>query len=271
MQQHHIISTINIIVFSMIFIQNAEAVEPDKFENLLRVATYNILFQNNKAEEISSLIIRNKSDIILILEYNGHNIEPNSLRKAGYNIYIDHPRFHPGGIALIAHKSIHLEGSLLQSPVEGSCAMPLVVARIQRDDSTYALIGIHAPPPFHRCKNQTYSLLTTVAGWIYKGKLIHDVGKAKKGDTVILLGDFNIASFNPVLEVFNSAGLKDVYAEHHYFSTGTWSPVRWGLPLLRIDFIYMSNSLETSNAWHVEIPGSDHYGVLADILIEGNL
>ena len=263
--------TILFLFFAELWAQKTEYGLPRQEKNLLRIASYNILFQNNKSEEISKMILRNNSDIVLILEYNGYNIELDSLQAIGYRIHVSHPRFNPGGIALIAQESIHLEGSLLPSPVDGSCSMPLVVARVQCRYGNFAVIGIHAPPPFHRCKNQTYSMLTAVAGWIFDGKLICDVGKAKRGDPVILLGDFNTASFNPVLDVFASSGLKDAYAEHHYFSMGTWSPVQWMLPVFRIDFIYISNNLISANAWHDNIPGSDHSGVIADILFERKL
>jgi endonuclease/exonuclease/phosphatase family metal-dependent hydrolase len=143
--------------------------------------------------------------------------------------------------------------------------LPFVVARIKFRNRYLALLGVHIPPPTKRCIENRRPTLNYFASLVEHGRLRKDIGPARTGDEVIILGDFNIISFETALDPLNQAGLEDVYDRHHWRPGPTWSQPAWFPAVFRIDFIFISRHLETTGVWATHIKGSDHRGVIADI------
>jgi endonuclease/exonuclease/phosphatase (EEP) superfamily protein YafD len=101
----------------------------------------------------------------------------------------------------------------------------------------------------------------------------------------ILLGDFNLADWWGEYAYLRSTGLKDAYHEAGA-DRGHTLPKRIGpwkrllslnqllsslplLPLLRVDYIWYTEHIESLDAWVGKDTGSDHLPVLAKLLIDG--
>lgn len=233
----------------------------------LRVGTKNILFTNRHKADILRDVIREDLDIVLFLEFNGKNIGMESYRKHGYKVVVTHPRLYTHGLLLLAKSDLHISGTVEPLPVRGLCRLPFCIARLIVNGKATVLLGVHLPPPISRCEGSRQLAINYFAALLKKGRLRQDIKMAKKGDPVILFGDFNTISFESALDTLYRAGLEDVYSRHHWQPGPTWSQPRWFPAIFRIDFIFIPFFYKSSGAWPVHINGSDHRGVTADIII----
>lgn len=87
------------------------------------------------------------------------------------------------------------------------------------------------------------------------------------GDDLIVAGDFNAHSFDNEIAGFADSGLVDTYGAANFYYGPTWSPSSWVPSLFRIDYIFSSHRFKVMESHTIELPGSDHRGVVADIAI----
>ena len=81
---------------------------------------------------------------------------------------------------------------------------------------------------------------------------------------MILAGDLNASPASPGLEWLREAGLVDTHARHRWLPRGTWASER-GPHLVRLDYVLGSSDVEVLGSWTVDLPGSDHRAVIADL------
>jgi hypothetical protein len=236
--------------------------------HIIRIGVKNILFNNPYRKDILRNAFEEQLDIVLFIEYNGKNINLSEIRQKGYKAVVVHPRPFTHGLLLLAKKSIRIKGVVKSPPVKGLCRLPYVVARIQIKRYNIAFFGIHIPPPTKRCIENRRPTLNYFTSLVENGHLRQDIGPAKVDDEVIILGDFNFISFEPALDALNRAGLEDAYNRHHWRPGPTWSQPTWFPAVFRIDFIFISRQIETTGTWATHIKGSDHRGVVTDVLID---
>jgi endonuclease/exonuclease/phosphatase family metal-dependent hydrolase len=143
--------------------------------------------------------------------------------------------------------------------------MPVVLGRIEWEGRWLALVGIHAPPPLDVCGDGNGRFLAAVAGWINGGRMREDRGPAGAGDPVVLLGDLNVTPFSGEIASYRAAGLADAYSLTSRRPRVTWRPKSWLPPIVRVDYILLGAGLTAADARILDIPGSDHRLVLADV------
>jgi endonuclease/exonuclease/phosphatase (EEP) superfamily protein YafD len=235
--------------------------------HILRIGAKNILFSNPHTSDLLQETIEEQLDIILFMEYNGKNINLNAFRQKGYGAVVVHPRPYTHGMLLLAKNGIIIEGVIKAAPLTGLCRLPFIVARAVFQGDSLALLGVHIPPPTKRCKANRQPTLDYFASLIDSGRLCQDINPAKRGDPVIMLGDFNAISFESVLNPLFEAGLDDAYSRHNWRLGPTWSQPTWFPALFRLDYILVSEEISTMDAWTVHIKGSDHRGIVGDVLL----
>lgn len=86
-------------------------------------------------------------------------------------------------------------------------------------------------------------------------------------DSVVLAGDFNLPSRYAYLQRA-VAGLKDCYMENGY-GWGKTAPVR--LPAMRVDMIFVPNQARVYYAAAVPTSWSDHYMIIAEVVVPTRL
>ena len=213
-------------------------------------------------------VIREQIDVILFLEYNGKNINLAKFQQTGFTPVVVHPRPYTHGLLLLAKQELQITGAVYAAPVTGLCRLPFVAARLHHQGCTYAIIGVHIPTPTRRCGDTRRSNIVYLASIIDNGHLSKNIEPAQAGDAVILLGDFNTISFEAVLDPLFASGVEDVYSRHHWLPGPTWSQPTWFPALFRLDYIFVSQEIATAGSWTVPIKGSDHRGVVADIILK---
>lgn len=231
----------------------------------LRIVAANLFFRNPQPREAAARITGLEPDVILLLEWSGLNLKSKALRRAGLEPVLNEYRRGAHGAAVWLDAPLEGSASLVDNPVPGPCAMPLAVARIKHGRGHLTLLGVHAPPPIRVCEGLTQPTLMSLAGMIEAGRLIRDLGPGRSGDPVIVAGDLNAFPFSEGLARLRDSGLLDSYAEHNLMPSGTWSPGPWFPPLARIDYILVPKVCKVLDARVLDLPGSDHRLVSADL------
>lgn len=233
----------------------------------LKIATCNLNYQNNEPDKLTDAILKQECDFYSCLEWTSKNLNKDKIRNAGYKFILDYPKTGTHGICMFVKSDIHANAQTTNPPKDGPCAIPIGIARIEFHNKSISIFGIHAPPPVPSCKNTTESSLSAIADWFKSGKIIKDIGVSKVNDDVILLGDFNVIAKNNGIHAILTAGFVDSHKKRCLFSpAATWSPKPWIPALLRIDYIFTPETMEILSVKNFRLPGSDHLGILTEII-----
>jgi len=237
--------------------------------SILRIGTANLYYNNEFPEAASETLIKTDFDILLGLEWRGDNLDLKILQRNGYKVFLNKPEVGTHGLFIAGKKSWNLKTDLISSPVKGPCSMPIATARFNVNNQPVTLLGVHAPPPISVCKETTVPTIRKICSWVEGGVLNRNTGAGRKGDTVIIAGDLNTYPVHPVMNCFDKAGLKDIYAsgEGSWRLAPTWSPTASLPAILRIDYIFSGLNIEIKSAYNFTVTGSDHRGVLGDLEI----
>ncbi len=251
------------------FAEQARFTAPSpQIESILRIGTLNLNYQNTNAEKISRLLLETNFDLLVVLEWQGKNLDLNILKSARYTVFLNEPRMGTHGVCIVGKNRLNLKASLIPSPVQGSCAIPVATARFTINDRHVSILGIHAPPPVPKCKKTTIATLQKICFWIDQGVLKRNIGVAVAEDAVIIAGDLNMHPFHPVMACFEKSGLQDVFREGFLRLMPTWTPGFLVPAMVRIDYIFSSSVFDVSASYSFSAPGSDHRGIMADLKIK---
>lgn len=226
----------------------------------------NLNHRNDQVGQTTDRLLEAEADVLIFLEWTGKNADTALLMKGGYRPILDRPRTGTHGIAIYARSGIQGLAELVEAPVSSPCMLPVGVARLDLDGITFCLIGVHAPPPVPSCKGANLPTLEAMADWFAKGRLVADLGPARKGDKVILAGDFNAMPSGRGISRLSESGLADVLGRG-WFLKPTWSPSSWIPSLIRIDYLLVGRAFGASESYTLNIKGSDHRAVVGDVLI----
>jgi endonuclease/exonuclease/phosphatase (EEP) superfamily protein YafD len=240
---------------------------PANNNSILRVGTINLNYENKSSTEVSKSLIKTDFDILVILEWQGKNLDLKKLDNAGYKVFLNQPRKGTHGVCIVGKNSWNLQTSLIPSPVLGPCPMPIATARFKLNNQNITLLGVHVPPPVPTCKETTIPTIQKICSWIEKGVLKQNIGIGKKGDTVIIAGDLNMYPCHPQMNCFKEAGLQDIFEEGSWRFRPTWSPKGLFPAIIRLDYIFSSSIFAVSDSYSFTVPGSDHRGVIGDLKV----
>jgi len=238
---------------------------------VITVMTYNVGNGRARPEQLVPVLSASGADVIALQEVNHDQARAIEAGLAQEYPYLS---LHPGGFAgkaLISRYPIHSAELLDLGPER-----PDLRARIQVDGQTLTMLNAHPPPPRLARFNVRFDLPT----W----RQIQELTQLSlDADPCLLLGDFNLADTRLEYAYLRSAGLRDAYGDA---GTGrghtlpkrlgpwkrflfinrmlSWIPMR---PMLRVDYIWYTQSLSVLEAWIGEDAGSDHLPVLATVCL----
>lgn len=235
------------------------------FSNNIRVSSINLNLYNNEIDAASEIIANLDSDVIILLEWTGINI--NRKKMKAYNFILDEPRKGTHGIGILIKKHLTGDAKLIPSPYPNPCAMPFGSLRIKIEDKYISILAVHPPPPISVCEYSTKPTVLEIQKWVTNGKLNIDIGSGKINDLLVIAGDFNSFSFEDSIKNFKKIGMIDSMKYSNQLYRGTWSPSEYIPKLIRIDFIFVSKYLKITNSKIFKVPGSDHNGITSEIQI----
>jgi vancomycin resistance protein VanJ len=227
-----------------------------------------------KPEQLVRALLASGADVIGIQEVSDEQARALASQLPGE---YPHQALFPGGFAgkavLSRYPLIHIEQLQL------STVRPDLLVRLKIGERQLVLIVAHPPPPRLawtgvRFDPQTWRQIQTLAQ------------RARDNAPAILLGDFNFANWWAEYAFLRTAGLQDAFAAAGSKSgytlprrIGPWKRfqtinrlLRWIplIPILRVDYIWLSGDLKSMDAWVGEDTGSDHLPVLARLALGAN-
>ncbi len=238
--------------------------------NSIRVATYNLNWENRRGDQVLDAIKSAKPDLICFQETT-----PQSEQFLQTQLRDDFPYFHAVG-----HKAqfaaerfafasrLELTDLEFHAPTDG--LFGFYMARFQLNEQTVQVVNVHLEP-FRIDRNTSFR--DTMAS-LSKTEKTHEREIArilKSIDTqspTIIAGDFNSISQFVAPTQLRAAGLIDAFASTHEDADShpTWQWPTRPIPLaLRIDYIFHTEHFRATTADVVRRIGSDHALLVADI------
>jgi len=237
----------------------------------ITVMTYNVGNGRAKPERLVPVLRACRADVIALQEVNHAQAQAIEIGLAQEYSYLS---LHPGGFAgkaLLSHYPIHSAELLDLGPER-----PDLQVCIEVESQTLTLLNAHPPPPRPTWAGVRFDVPT----W----RQIQELTRLSlEADPCLLLGDFNLADTRLEYTYLRSAGLRDAFSDAgtsrgHTLPKrlGPWKRFLWLnrmlswiplLPMLRVDYIWYTQSLSVLEAWIGEDAGSDHLPVLAKIAL----
>jgi vancomycin resistance protein VanJ len=148
--------------------------------------------------------------------------------------------------------------------------LPYLIAAVDLNGTPLTAIVYHTKPPVFLVQGLETRLLPEwpIDRWL--------VETTQNLAPTVILGDFNTVDQSDKYRCLRQAGLTDAFRTAGW-GFGATFPARadgWrslpDLPLLRIDYIWVTGDIEVSRAWVGKETGSDHLPVQAELIVELN-
>jgi endonuclease/exonuclease/phosphatase (EEP) superfamily protein YafD len=208
-------------------------------ERTLRVMTFNVWARNASPEAAAGAILAADPDVVVLVELlpGLRGVLDRIASRYPHRAVCPKPRCW---LAVAAKHPFAVEGR--------KDLMPQIVARFGPELAGLTVIGLHlARPPAAGLQLQQLAEATAVV--------------SGQGDPIVAVGDFNATPFSVVTQTFaHDAGLRRVT------SLPSW-PTFLRLPQVSIDHIFVSPGITASGVRLGEPGGSDHYPVIADLIL----
>ncbi len=210
----------------------------------LRILHMNVLQPNERHEGVIAQALSADADLIAVQEVDGAWAEALSAGLEAYPYRVIEPRSNCYGIALFSRLP------LIGTQVIELHGTPLIEASVMIGEERVGFVTAHATSPisrhhFNKRNDQLKALATRL-----------DPRKP-----TIVAGDFNSVHWDDAFERFcDRSGLRPVSRP----GLRTW-PAIGPIALIPIDHFFLSPGLHCTELRRIELPGSDHFGVVADI------
>lgn len=230
------------------------AYSPSPGEQKIRVMSFNVLTNNAQHADVLEVIRENDPDVLLILEYSSHWINPLKVLEDRYPYRVTQPRWHGYGIALFSKLPIS-QSSIIQL-AEDRSDTPAIVAQLQIGDRSLHVVGIHAASPVELERMQTRNVQ------------FQDIGAylADSNSPTLLMGDFNCTTWSPFLrDLMKKARLRDSRQGFGYLAS--WNAKDWPFQI-PIDHALISDHIHVHDrSVGDDSAGSDHFPIFVEISI----
>ncbi|MEL7030227.1 MAG: endonuclease/exonuclease/phosphatase family protein, partial [Pseudomonadota bacterium] len=217
----------------------------------LRLMTFNTLHRTDNVDEAERLLRSTAPDIVVWQEYQylDQALGPRILDLYPHQIACD--RTKNCGVALFSQKPWAEAG--IGKP-EATGRVSTVWARFEpRDGPAFTVMGVHPrKPDRHGRQRQDYDILKAQAQTF-----------GGRGEPLIVAGDFNATPWSYVMRDFSRAtGLR--WTRHFAPTYSAKSP-----SLFQIDHIMTSDAVHVRSITRKPASGSDHYPLLAELVLTG--
>ena len=250
------------------------------FCETIRIATYNVNFDNREEEGLIGAIVASKADVVCFQETTSR-----SRRIIRDCLSRTHPVFHSQGQFAFASK---LEVRQLESDHRR-----FLTATFQGRDQEFLIANIHLAPVVLPKNPGFLDVVNAITASEKRHEAeIAEVAKwIKPSVATLVVGDYNSLSQSAAPSVLRENGLTDSYAavhadadlhptwdlrtmlelEPHVYQEnslgvlGLMQPMQLGL---RVDFIFHSRHFRTTDSEIIKRPGSDHFLVVSELELD---
>jgi vancomycin resistance protein VanJ len=216
--------------------------------------TYNLSNGIADPAEITDVILRSSADIVGVQEFTQSQITA---------IQADLRRSHPYQVTFADGMSglgLFSRSPILQEDVHRSSgSRAFIDGSIATDGCRLRVLVAHPTVVFGPGAPQSPERASI--------PILADL--ASSGDRTVLLGDFNFTDQNEGYEILRRAGWVDAFRASGTGFGFTHPKRSWSgpllLPVLRIDFIFVTPGIHPVSTWVGQDGGSDHLPVLAEL------
>lgn len=213
----------------------------------LRVFHGNLLHSNPRPDDIPVALVALDADVLTFTEYTAEHsaIFLASPLADEYPYRIEYPERGAGGSAIWSRYSL-VEIDTPDSRFRSSAA-------VVESPHPVTLYVVHPPSP-----------MVSLREWRDELDLLKSVGE---GDApVMMIGDFNAGYWHPEFRRVLDAGWRDAHqVTGHGFSTSWPADIRPLPAFVRIDHALVNDGLVVLDVGDIDVPGSDHRGLLVDV------
>jgi len=228
---------------------------PHEQSSTLTVMSYNIGNGLASPDSLIKVISESGADIVAMQDMTTNQIA--GLKPGLQNVYPFQVIHGAGisGIGLLSRYPILEEQLILLRR-----AHPYLQVQLQVGDDLLTVIVVHPPVAFGPGGPDAPS----------RADLPVLADMAVKNDPTILLGDLNFTDQNDGYSYLQRASLVDAFRAAGFGLGLTYPKRRYSgasfLPLIRIDYIFVTDDILPVRAWVGEDGGSDHLPVLAELI-----
>ena len=214
----------------------------------LRIASVNLLYTNDRIDEVARTLETLAPDVIVFNEYTPEHqaVLQHSPLADGYTYRIDRSGFGGGGVAVWSRPSVIVG----DHPDTYNYSLDLVV---KGPDTDIRLLAIHMPTPLDSFENWQRDLDTASR-----------IGRAATSPTMIV-GDLNSSYWHPDFRDLLDAGFVDAHTANGKGFSNSWPTGRIVPAFVRLDHALTTDGLVATDIDDFEIPGSDHRGFVVTV------
>lgn len=214
----------------------------------LRAASVNLLFSNERVNEVGDDLMTRDLDMVVFSEFTPEHADT-LLRHPLADEFphkINRDGLFAGGMAVWSR--FPLAENARQATINRT-----VDATVDGPDGPIRVLAVHPPTPIH-----------DFAGWRRDvGRIADSVDVA--ADPTLVIGDFNASYWHPVFRDVLDRGVVDAHMAAGRGWSTSWPTDEAVPPFVRLDHALTGNGLVSTGVDDFAIPGSDHEGFVVTI------
>jgi endonuclease/exonuclease/phosphatase (EEP) superfamily protein YafD len=214
----------------------------------LRVASVNLLYSNDRIDDVVTTLHDLAPDVIVFNEYTAEHQSSlqGSTLADDYRYRIDRTDEYAGGIAVWSREPV----TLAEAPDTYNHSLD---ATVEGPDGDVRLVALHIPTPLISFENWQHDL--------------HTVGRIGRDATTptAVVGDLNSSYWHPDFRRLLDVGFVDAHIANGKGFSASWPTDMIGPAFVRLDHALTTGGLVSTDVVDFEIPGSDHLGFVVTV------
>lgn len=220
----------------------------------LTILHANLLYTNRHVDAVWPRIEPLGVDVVTFSEYTPHHarILHDSAPSSGYPYRVEIPARRGAGTALWSRYPITTQPTT-------DTTHHTVVADVHGPGGTVRVLVVHTQSP-----------LVHHDGWLDD---LAKLGALHVDEPAVMTGDFNASWWHPELRRILADGWRDAHVATGRGLSCSWPTERWHRlfkwhpPFVRLDHALLSDDLDLVAVTDVDVPGSDHLGLVVRVAI----
>lgn len=216
----------------------------------VRVASSNLLFRNSRILEAADALAALDADVVFATEYTpafAALLDSHPLR-ADCPYRVEDAREKGSGSALWSRLPI-LEADTAQADRD------TITVTVDGPFGPLAIVAVHPHTP-----------VESVRQWRHGLELIA-ARSSRCTDPLLVIGDFNASYWHPLFDDLRQQGLLDEHVEAGRGLSTSWPTHKIVPKWLRLDHALTGNGLRAVSVADIDVPGSDHAGLVVDVTV----
>jgi endonuclease/exonuclease/phosphatase (EEP) superfamily protein YafD len=214
----------------------------------LRVAAANLLYENDRVDDVAVVLADLAPDVIVFSEYTAEHQRAllDSPLADQYPYRVDRPGRRASGIAVWS--SVPVAGG-----ERSDTYTPSLDVVVDSPDGDIRIVAMHMPTPINSFENWRRDLQTA-----------EQIGRNANGPTMVV-GDLNSSFWHPDFRALLDAGFVDAHNANGRGFSASWPTDKLVPAFVRLDHALTIGGLVSTEVDDFEIPGSDHTGFVVSV------